>query len=68
MVDFKKRLAKKDLTSPIDPNEIYETLDRDSDKGPLRPVQAAVLRDWNENYRDKRDVVLKLHTGQGKTP
>ncbi|MGB7926395.1 MAG: DEAD/DEAH box helicase family protein [Pyrinomonadaceae bacterium] len=67
MVDFKKRLAKKEITTPLNPSEIYETLDRASDKGPLRPVQAAVLEDWHENYRNNRDVVLKLHTGQGKT-
>jgi len=44
MVDFTKRLGKKAATKPIDPIEIYETLDRTSDKGPLRQAQAAVLK------------------------
>ena len=37
MVDFKKWLAKRDVWKRIDPVAIYETLDRASDKGPLRP-------------------------------
>ncbi len=67
MVDFKKRLAIKDLPKLIDPIQIYDTLDRASDKGPLRPAQLAVLSEWHENRRTERDVILKLHTGQGKT-
>jgi replicative superfamily II helicase len=67
MVDFKKRLAIKDLPKITDPVQLYDTLDRASDKGPLRPVQLAVLTEWHENRRTERDVVLKLHTGQGKT-
>lgn len=67
MVDFKKKLGKKAEKKPIDPVEIYESLDRASDKGPLRPAQLAVLNDWHKNRRDGVDVILKLHTGQGKT-
>lgn len=67
MVDFRKRLTKKDSQNPIDPIALYETLDRVSDKGPLRPAQAAILQSWHEEHRSKRDVILKLHTGQGKT-
>jgi replicative superfamily II helicase len=67
MVDFAKRLGKRELSKPIDPIAIYDTLDRASDKGELRPVQAEVLNTWNNDFRTKRDVILKLHTGQGKT-
>ncbi|MGH7146468.1 MAG: DEAD/DEAH box helicase family protein [Nitrospiraceae bacterium] len=67
MVDFRKRLVKKSAEKSFDPAEIYEKLDRASDKGPLRPVQEAVLKEWFESYRDKKDVILKLNTGQGKT-
>jgi replicative superfamily II helicase len=67
MVDFKKRLAKKDGGKVIDPIAIYETLDRASDKGPLRPAQEAILRTWHQQRRNERDLILKLHTGQGKT-
>jgi replicative superfamily II helicase len=67
MVDFKKRLAKKTSEKSLDPIEIYDKLDRASDKGPLRPIQVAVLKEWHKTHRDKRDVILKLNTGQGKT-
>ena len=39
MVDFSKRLAKKSAAKPIAPQEIYDRLDRASDKGPMRPAQ-----------------------------
>ena len=67
MVDFKKRLNKKGMELLQDPIALYETLDRASDKGPLRPAQDAILKDWHTQHRDKHDLILKLHTGQGKT-
>nr|WP_281719459.1 DEAD/DEAH box helicase [Nitrosomonas nitrosa] len=67
MVNFKNRLAGKIAGKPTDPAKLYETLDRAHDKGPLRPAQLAVLSDWFENYQSTKDVIVKLHTGQGKT-
>lgn len=67
MVDFKKRLKKHAATKPLNPVELYESLDRASDKGPLRPVQTHVLSAWHETLREQRDLIIKLHTGQGKT-
>lgn len=67
MVDFKKRLGGKSAIKLADPIQLYETLDRAHDKGPLRPAQAAVLDLWQTEGIKKRDVILKLHTGQGKT-
>lgn len=67
MVDFKKRLASKFVDFPTDPVEIYARLDRASDKGPLRAAQTAVLSAWHAGPRGDKDVVLKLHTGEGKT-
>ena len=67
MVDFSKRLAKKDITKRIDPIELYDTLDRASDKGELRTAQKAILSEWHETLRSKPDLIVKLHTGQGKT-
>ena len=67
MVDFKKKLGKTAKKKSVDPKEIYESLDRASDKGPLRPAQTAILNEWQKNHRSKKDVILKLHTGQGKT-
>lgn len=67
MVDFKKQLATKPVDFPVNPIDVYARLDRASDKGPLRPAQTAVLSEWYARHRTARDVVLKLHTGEGKT-
>ncbi|MEB5483805.1 DEAD/DEAH box helicase family protein [Burkholderia pseudomallei] len=67
MVDFKKRLSGKKAERPTDPSKLYDTLDRAHDKGPLRPAQLAVLQKWFTDHRTDRDVIVKLHTGQGKT-
>jgi len=67
MVDFKKRLAQYSGEKHVNPLDIYDRLDRASDKGPLRPAQVAVLDEWHKESRNKRDLILKLNTGQGKT-
>jgi replicative superfamily II helicase len=67
MVDFKKRLSGKKVEAAIDPVKLYDTLDREHDKGPLRPAQTAVLEEWFRSRREERDIIVKLHTGQGKT-
>ena len=67
MVDFKKRLAGKAAAKPTNPIELYDMLDRAHDKGPLRPAQESVLTDWFLHHQSTRDVIVKLHTGQGKT-
>ena len=67
MVDFNKRLRDKKLDNFVKPLELYNSLDRASDKGPLRPAQLAVLDEWFCNRLGDRDVIVKLHTGQGKT-
>jgi replicative superfamily II helicase len=67
VVDFKKHLAGKKVHKPVDPVALYETLDRAHDKGPLRPAQTAVLNEWFGHREADRDVIVKLHTGQGKT-
>jgi replicative superfamily II helicase len=67
MVDFTKKLTKNSSEKPLDPQVIYEKLDRASDKGPLRPSQITVLDEWYTNLRSEKDLVFKMHTGQGKT-
>jgi replicative superfamily II helicase len=67
MVDFSKRKIQKEGEIKINPLEIYEGLDRKTDKGPLREIQKEILQKWLSGYKDKKDVILKLHTGQGKT-
>lgn len=67
MIDFRKHLSGKKVKTVIDPVKLYDTLDRAHDKGPLRPAQVAILEEWFSNRRDKKDIIVKLHTGQGKT-
>lgn len=55
------------MIAPTDPVALYDSLDRAHDKGPLRPAQQAVLTEWYVSRREQRDVIVKLHTGQGKT-
>lgn len=67
MIDFTKLGKATGIQKQIDPVTLYNTLDRATDKGPLRPAQEAILSEWHGNHRNKRDLILKLHTGQGKT-
>jgi replicative superfamily II helicase len=67
VVDFTKRLAGKRPGKILDPLGIYDSLDRAHDKGPLRPAQLSILQDWFQHRQAERDVIVKLHTGQGKT-
>lgn len=67
-INFGKRTPNKTVEKKTHPHEIYETLDRHANKGPLRtPVQTSVLNDWYVNYKDQKDVIIKLPTGEGKT-
>lgn len=67
MVDFAKRVGKAVAAKQLEPSKIYDSLDRASDKGPLRPAQSAILDEWHATKRNSRDLIVKLQTGQGKT-
>ena len=67
MVDFRKKLSKKKIEKKINPIEIYDSLDRRSIAGPLRPAQEKILREWYSAKVDNKDLIIKLHTGEGKT-
>src|SRR5579864_9451130 len=67
MVNFKKRLSRQNGGKRVDPIELYDTLDRASDKGELRAAQREILEKWHRSHRGQRDLIIKLHTGQGKT-
>lgn len=67
MIDFKKKLNREVSKKHVNPIDLYSELDRSSTTGPLRPTQEKVLREWNDIHRGKRDLVVKLHTGEGKT-
>lgn len=67
MVDFKALLGKKELTLETEPISIFKGLDKDSDKDVIRPQQIKILEKWYKDFRDKKDTIVKLPTGRGKT-
>ena len=66
-IDFRTKMKKTGVDKKENPVEIYDSLDRTSAAGPLRNSQVEVLTDWFENHKDDKDIVVKLHTGEGKT-
>lgn len=54
MVDFNKRLKKKRVVKKVNPEDIYDSLDRRSETGPLRPSQKIVLSDWYSSRKDEK--------------
>jgi len=67
MIDFRKRLGKASIEKKINPIDIYDSLDRRSETGPLRPSQEKILKEWFDSRRSDKNLVVKLHTGEGKT-
>jgi len=65
-VDFNKLRNSKKQQRVIDPVEIFRRLPKSARIKDLYGSQAEVLQAWFAS-RDKRDHVLKLHTGGGKT-
>ena len=66
MVDFDKLRTKKKTVNVIEPSEIFRRLPKPAGINDLYTSQAEVLQSWFERRKEK-DVVLKLHTGGGKT-
>ena len=67
MIDFSKKIRKTSSERSDNPIDIYNNLDRTSVAGPLRASQEKVLTEWYNNRIDDKDVIIKLHTGEGKT-
>src|SRR3954454_2850195 len=66
MVDFKKLSASKAKPRPVNPREIFHSLPKPVGINDLYASQAEVLDSWHSRRHD-RDIVVKLHTGGGKT-
>jgi hypothetical protein len=66
MVDFKKLRASKAKPNPVPPREIFHSLPKPAGINDLYASQAEVLDIWHGRRHD-RDIVVKLHTGGGKT-
>lgn len=66
MVDFKKLREAKAKPKPLNPRDIFNALPKPQGINDLYASQAQVLDVWYSRRTDK-DVVVKLHTGGGKT-
>ena len=66
-IDFRKKLSSRTIAPKTNPIELYGSLDRKSVAGPLRPAQENILSEWYTKRRDEKDLIIKLHTGEGKT-
>lgn len=67
MIDFSKKMKQMQSKKSDNPIEIYDSLDRTSLAGPLRESQEMVLNKWYKEKMEDQDVIIKLHTGEGKT-
>jgi replicative superfamily II helicase len=66
VVDFKKLREAKAAVAPTVPREIFNQLPRPEGINDLYVSQDQALQQWYARRGDK-DVVLKLHTGGGKS-
>jgi replicative superfamily II helicase len=66
MVDFRKLREGKPKPRPLNPREIFNTLPKPPGINDLYASQAEVLDAWFAR-RTEKDIVVKLHTGGGKT-
>ena len=66
MPDLSKLKGAKTKAKVLDPEEIFRRLPKPAGINDLYQSQGEVLRAWFAR-RDERDLVIKLHTGGGKT-
>lgn len=66
MVDFGKLRGTAQKHKDVDPRDIFRRLRKPSGINDLYTSQAEVLQAWFER-RYEKDIVVKLHTGGGKT-
>lgn len=66
MVDFKKLRESKTQSTVVEPTEIFRRLPKPPGINDLYTSQDQVLKAWFTR-KDERDLVIKLHTGGGKT-
>lgn len=66
MVDFGKLRTQAKKAVPIEPGEIFRRLPKPEGFNDIYTSQEQVLESWFERRNDT-DVVIKLHTGGGKT-
>ena len=60
-------MGEKPKMKETNPLEIFNRLEKEKEKGFLRSHQERILSQWHEKFLNKKDTIVKLHTGQGKT-
>ena len=66
MLDLISQLQNMSAKKPIDPRDIFMSLNREPQYQYPRDVQSEVWRQWF-NKRDVKDTIIKMNTGSGKT-
>ncbi|EOO08652.1 hypothetical protein IAW_02351 [Bacillus cereus str. Schrouff] len=69
LINFDKLNADANLDPILNPIQIFDVLPRKSKKYEeyLRDVQSTVLEKWFADFREKKNTVIKMNTGSGKT-
>ncbi|MFE4525743.1 DEAD/DEAH box helicase family protein [Cytobacillus firmus] len=68
-IDFGKLNGNNSVDTVLDPREIFDVLPEKDEKYEeyLRDVQTEVLNKWYNENKNKKDVIVKMNTGSGKT-
>ena len=67
MVDFNELLGEESKSNDTDPLKIFKRLEKTDGKEFLRSHQEKILTRWHNEFFNRKDTIVKLHTGQGKT-
>ncbi|MGH1048589.1 DEAD/DEAH box helicase family protein [Bacillus mycoides] len=69
LIDFGKLTGNNSIDTVLDPRELFDVLPEKHQKYEeyLRDVQTEVLNKWFTDNKDKKDVIIKMNTGSGKT-
>lgn len=67
MVDFEQYLDTAELERKTNPVEIFDDLNKETGKEELWSDQKSILSEWYSSHQEKKDLIIKLPTGRGKT-
>ncbi|MBQ9273479.1 MAG: DEAD/DEAH box helicase family protein [Succinivibrio sp.] len=65
--DFLEGLNDPKQPIPNNPLDLFDFLNKESTNNGLRDAQIELLEEWFKNRLEDRDLVLKMHTEEGKT-
>lgn len=64
-INFNSIGKKNSKDTIVNPTELFNALPKKYEY--LRDVQSQVLEEWYEKRDDKKDTIIKMNTGAGKT-